>query len=76
MPRSARLPYRTAGSPFLTQVALRPERIDDPDRHPFDVRSIALGLPLRLETPVTMFVGENGVEPSHTSGRTRSRLLT
>lgn len=60
MPRSARLPYRTAGSPFLTQVALRPERIDDPDRHPFDVRSIALGLPLRLETPVTMFVGENG----------------
>lgn len=76
MPRSARLPYRTAGSPFLTEVALRPERVDDPDRHPFDVRSIALGMPLRLETPVTMFVGENGVEPSHTSGRTRSRLLT
>jgi predicted ATPase len=62
---TARTPRRrTLGSPFLTDVALDLSRVEDPGQHPFDVRSIALGLPLRLETPVTMFVGENGAGKS------------
>lgn len=52
------------GSPFLVDVALHPDRIGAPDRHPFDVPAIARGLPLRLETPVTMLVGENGTGKS------------
>ncbi len=47
------------GSPFLTHLALREDRID-PDRHPFDIPVIANGLDLRFTTPVTFLVGENG----------------
>lgn len=48
-----------AGSPFLTHVTLREERVQ-PDRHPFSLPILAHGLSLEIETPVTFFVGENG----------------
>lgn len=49
----------TPGSPFLTHVRLREERIDR-DGHPFDLPVLAAGLSLSLTTPVTFLVGENG----------------
>jgi predicted ATPase len=47
------------GSPFLTHLELRPERVE-PDRHPFDIPVVANGLDLRFTSPVTFLVGENG----------------
>ena len=62
---SRRKPHHgISGSPFLVHVGLHPDRINDPDRHPFNVPAIVRGLPLRLKTPVTMLVGENGAGKS------------
>lgn len=47
------------GSPFLTSISIHQDRVDE-DRHPFNVPAIKCGLPLKLSTPVTFFVGENG----------------
>ena len=47
-----------AGSPFLTQVALREDRIQP--GYPFDIPLLRSGLPFELTTPVTFLVGENG----------------
>ncbi len=47
------------GSPFLTTMGLHEDRIVE-GVHPFNLRSIMLGLPLTLNTPVTFLVGENG----------------
>jgi predicted ATPase len=52
------------GSPFLTQIALDESRVADDSRHPFNLRSLHRGLPLRLTKPVTMLVGENGAGKS------------
>jgi len=51
------------GSPFLTDVALRPDRVV-PGTHPFDLPLIASGLSLRFTAPVTFLVGENGAGKS------------
>ena len=48
-----------AGSPFLTNVALRENR-RVPGTHPFDIPLLRGELSLSLTTPVTFFVGENG----------------
>lgn len=47
------------GSPFLSHVELREDRIVD-GKYPFTIPSIMRGLPLNLSTPVTFLVGENG----------------
>jgi len=49
----------TPGSPFLTRISLRAERIQ-PGIHPFDIPLLRDGLNLPLPTPVTFLVGENG----------------
>lgn len=49
----------TSGSPFLTHVELREERTV-PGTYPFDLPVLSRGLDLRLDRPVTFFVGENG----------------
>ena len=54
-PRSTR---GTPGSPFLTHIALREERVEP--GHPFDLPVLREGLNLELTTPVTFLVGENG----------------
>lgn len=57
-PRSA-LP----GSPFLTHVALREDRVQ-PGVHPFTVPWLLPSLDLQLSAPVTFLVGENGTGKS------------
>ncbi len=52
------------GSPFLVDIGLDESRVEDMNQHPFTVRSIARGLPLKLTTAVTMLVGENGAGKS------------
>ncbi|MCB1636068.1 MAG: AAA family ATPase, partial [Xanthomonadales bacterium] len=52
------------GSPFLTEIDLDWARVADPDVHPFQLRSIARGLPLQLRSPVTMLLGQNGAGKS------------
>ena len=52
------------GSPFLCDIGLDEDRVDYLETYPFNMRSIARGLPLRLSTPVTMLVGENGAGKS------------
>ncbi len=52
------------GSPFLSTIDLDWARVEDPQAHPFNLRSIARGLPLKLPTPITMLVGENGAGKS------------
>jgi predicted ATPase len=49
----------TPGSPFLTHVDLREERVQ-PGVHPFDIPLLEHGLALEFTTPVTFLVGENG----------------
>jgi predicted ATPase len=46
------------GSPFLTSVGLKPDRVQ-PGQHPFTL-PILDDLHLEFHTPVTFFVGENG----------------
>jgi predicted ATPase len=50
---------RILGSPFLTRVSLRADRIEE-GVHPFTVPLIAHGLSLTFKSPVTFLVGENG----------------
>ena len=57
-PRSA-LP----GSPFLTHVALREDRVQ-PGVHPFTVPWLLPSLDLQLSAPATFLVGENGTGKS------------
>ncbi len=52
-----------SGSPFLTHVNLREDRIQ-PGVHPFSLPILADGLSLEFTTPVTFFVGENGAGKS------------
>lgn len=49
----------TPGSPFLTQIALREDRVT-PGIYPFNLPVLRNGLDLRLSTPVTFLIGENG----------------
>lgn len=59
-PRShPRVSRATAGSPFLTTVALREDR-RQPGVFPFEIPIVRDGLSIELTTPVTFFVGENG----------------
>ncbi len=51
--------HTTPGSPFLTHVSLRPDRIDL-GAHPFNLPIFRNGFSLELTTPVTFLVGENG----------------
>ena len=51
------------GSPFLTHVSLRKDRIE-PDVHPFDIPILQDGLSLSLTSLVTFLVGENGTGKS------------
>jgi predicted ATPase len=46
------------GSPFLTRVTIREDRVEP--GYPFDIPIFENGLDLQLTTPVTFFVGENG----------------
>jgi predicted ATPase len=65
-PRSA-LP----GSPFLTHVSLKTERIQE-GVHPFTLPWLAANLGLTLTTPLTFLVGENGTILSLDGGEIRS----
>jgi predicted ATPase len=47
------------GSPFLTHVGLRDDRVQ-PGVHPFTLPILEHGLSLDFTTPVTFLVGENG----------------
>lgn len=47
------------GSPFLTSLAMREDRIV-PGQHPFNIPILADGLSLQFTSPVTFLVGENG----------------
>jgi predicted ATPase len=47
------------GSPFLTQIGLRDDRVV-PGVHPFDIPILKDGLSLTLRSPITFLVGENG----------------
>jgi len=50
---------RIVGSPFLTHVGLRMDRVQ-PGVHPFTLPILTDDLSLEFTTPVTFFVGENG----------------
>ncbi|HYW30299.1 MAG TPA: AAA family ATPase [Gemmatimonas sp.] len=52
-------PRTVAGSPFLTSVLLREDRIR-PGEHPFTLPILADALSLEFTTPITFLVGENG----------------
>ncbi len=51
--------HGATGSPFLTHVTLREDRVK-PGVHPFTLPIFADSLSLEFTTPVTFFVGENG----------------
>lgn len=57
--RKPRASHGVVGSPFLSRVSLKPDKIQ-PDVHPFTIPLIQRGLDLTLTTPVTFLVGENG----------------
>lgn len=62
MPRGysrERRPPTEYGSPFLTSIALREDRVVA-GKHPFDIPILAEGLSLQFTSPVTFLVGENG----------------
>jgi predicted ATPase len=65
MPRNSRAGARSSlpGSPFLTHVSLKPDRIQS-DVHPFTLPWIGEKLDLTLTTPLTFLVGENGTGKS------------
>lgn len=65
MPRNSRASARSAlpGSPFLTHVSLKPDRIQS-DVHPFTLPWLGENLDLTLTTPLTFLVGENGTGKS------------
>jgi predicted ATPase len=49
----------TPGSPFLTHIALREDRVS-PGTFPFNLPMLSRGLNLRVTSQITFFVGENG----------------
>jgi predicted ATPase len=51
--------HATPGSPFLTRITLREDRIE-PGVHPFETPLLRNRLDIQLTTPVTFLVGENG----------------
>ena len=57
--RSSYAPSSVKGSPFLTRVTLRQDRVQ-PGVHPFTISLLQHGLDLELSAPVTLLVGENG----------------
>lgn len=57
--RARHSPASVKGSPFLTRIALRRDRIQ-PGAHPFNIPLLQNGLELELSAPVTLLVGENG----------------
>jgi len=61
MPRKStpRASHGILGSPFLTHVSLKPEKVQ-PGVHPFTIPLIKEDLNLKFTTPVTFLVGENG----------------
>jgi predicted ATPase len=65
MPVRKRFDPRSAlpGSPFLTHVSLKPERIQA-GVHPFTLPWLGERLSLTLTTPLTFLVGENGTGKS------------
>jgi predicted ATPase len=52
-------PRGVPGSPFLTRVTMREDRIQH-GRHPFEIPLLQNGLTVSFTTPVTFLVGENG----------------
>jgi predicted ATPase len=54
----------SGGTNFLTRVTLLPDRVPSMDAFPFTIPAIAGLTELRLEHPVTFFVGENGAGKS------------
>ncbi len=58
-PPKGRTIHRTLGSPFLTQISLREDRVQ-PGVHPFTIPLLKERFGLTLTTPVTFLVGENG----------------
>lgn len=58
--RKPRTPHKTLGSPFLTQVSLKDEKIES-GVHPFTLPLLEQeAFELTFTTPVTFLVGENG----------------
>lgn len=57
--RKSRPSHGVVGSPFLTHVSLKPEKVQ-PGVHPFTIPLLERGLDLTLSAPVTFLVGENG----------------
>jgi predicted ATPase len=55
----ARAQHGILGSPFLTRVSLRPDRVQ-PGVHPFTIPLLKPELNLTFTAPVTFLVGENG----------------
>jgi predicted ATPase len=61
-PKGRSMPKRPPaeyGSPFLTHVLLREDRVM-PGHHPFSLPLFSGGLSLDITSPVTLLVGENG----------------
>ena len=65
MPRRSRTSPSpvVAGSPFLTRVTLREDRVEA-GVYPFNIPLLTDGLDLGFSTPVTFLVGENGAGKS------------
>jgi predicted ATPase len=61
MPRNSkpRAPQRLLGSPFLTRIGLRHDRVQ-PGVHPFTIPLLKMDFKLTFTAPVTFLVGENG----------------
>lgn len=55
----SRKPRTVAGSPFLTDITLRDDRVVA-GSFPFELPVLSRGLELHIETPITFFIGENG----------------
>jgi predicted ATPase len=51
---------RTTSEPFLRAIALRPDRISDPQAYPFTIPAVASLGRLELHPRVTFFIGDNG----------------
>ncbi len=49
---------------YITEAWWMPERCQDLDRYPFNVPAVRSMVPLALDVPVTLFVGENGTGKS------------
>lgn len=57
--QKSRAPHKVLGSPFVTRVSLKQEKIQT-GVHPFTLPLIERGLDLTFTAPVTFLVGENG----------------